>query len=108
MCMEDIRIGRESTWFYDFVIATDSVFLLVPADPHRISLIIDLPGGGTMVVSPKQDMAVNEGIRIAAGTGRLDLKLIEHGRLVCAAWYGYTGIAAVRPVVAGSTLARER
>lgn len=89
MCMEDVRIGRESTAAeYRVVLPTGTVKQIVPYDKDRIALIISPPDLNTVYLSFSQDPGSGVGFLLSYRAGPLCLSLQEHGDIVRRAIYG--------------------
>lgn len=107
MCMEDVRIGRQSTSSAAVVsVGAGAVAQVLPADPYRYSLVLSAPASGSCTYSINQAPGDGEGITFHAGGGPITLGIQEHGDLVRRAWYVYCS-AAVRVAVHTSSLRKE-
>lgn len=107
MCMEDVRIGRESQGQYgDAVIAT-TVTPYVPADPHRIALIMWGPPSGTSELSTNPKFSSGQGFHLGSGEGGVVLDVQRHGDIVRRAWYATHSVGGVNMHWEGASLHKE-
>lgn len=94
MCMEDVRIGRETISSAAVVsVGAGAVAQVLPADPYRYALVLSAPASGTCTYSVNQAPGDGEGITFHAGGGPITLGIQEHGDLVRRAWYVYSSAA---------------
>lgn len=84
MCMEDIRIGRETTSSITMVEVpgSPSTIQVARADPKRISLTIQAASNATVSVGPNSTIAINTGIGLTLPGHELHLNIRDHGSLV--------------------------
>lgn len=86
MCMEDIRIGRESAASESLVsVAATETPLVSPAE-DRIGLAIYPVATNTIFLSTVGGVVPNNGIRVNDATGPLIMNFLTHGSLVRKGW----------------------
>lgn len=88
MCMEDIRIGRESgTGIKTVTCPAATITRLCPADPSRTRLILSGDGVTNVTVGPA-DMSLSavSGFAITPSSGTLVIRLEDYGSLVRQSW----------------------
>lgn len=82
MCIEDIRLGRQSYSREDHVSVGTSLSVLVPNADNRISLVISAPTQGNVYISVNPNDAGTNGIQLSAGMPPLQLTIQSHGGIV--------------------------
>jgi len=82
MCIEDVRLQRE-TGKGEFVVNVDVTSVdFLPANPKRTSLMISSPIANRITLSFKQTAIDQEGIVLFAGNNPITLSLLTHGNLI--------------------------
>lgn len=86
MCLEDIRLGRETLSGVTTLVLDGTDQPLLPQSMSRIALILTPPSQGVVFYHIGSTIPANQGIRLAAGDGPLILDIQQHGDLVRRAW----------------------
>lgn len=107
MCMEDVRIGRDtSTIVNTFTTSAASTELLKP-NPLRLAIILSPPAAGTVFYSPEPISAGGNGLCLQLGSTPLALNVKDHGDIVRQGWYGRGDAANRVHTVIETILARQ-
>lgn len=95
MCMEDVRLGRETGAAPSVIDCPDATAtLLLPYNANRFAVLIGLADTDPAVIGPQgMNVAAGRGYLLAAGAEPLKLDIQHHGRMVTMPWYG-SGIGA--------------
>jgi hypothetical protein len=88
MCMEDVRIGRDSGSTQQIVEMTTTPRPIVEVDQFRTTLIISAPSAGILTLSFLPTVTANNGIRLNTTDPPLILTLQKHGSIVTRMIYG--------------------
>lgn len=107
MCMEDVRLGRETLGRSQTISVLTTKVVLVAENRDRYAVIISAPTTNPLFVSWENDLGVTTGIRLAAGTSPLILTIQQHGRLVQGPIYASAPAGAESIHVAESVLTRQ-
>lgn len=106
MCMEDVRLARQTTTRVTQVTGDSGVWVLVAQqDPDRWSLVIQFQGGSDVQLS-----CGASGLPQFAGSVPTDavtvfmIDLLHYGDMVTQPWYIYSGSSSVLAVVTESSL----
>lgn len=86
MCLEDIRLGRETQSGFTTLVLDGNDQPLLPQSPSRISLLLNPPSAGVAFYHTGSTIVADQGIRLAAGDGPLRLDIQRDGDLVRRAW----------------------
>lgn len=109
MCMEDVRLGRETTFQANSISlanATNSV--IANYDPYRTALILMVTGATAALIGPKPlSPAGGEGAHLGQGEGALSLDVLHHGNLVTQEWRASGDGGATKIVVWQSRLEKD-
>lgn len=87
MCMEDIRLGRQSLWTETNTAVGIASGNLVAGSPTRDVLIFSPPLAGTVTISTVSPVVAGVGFALNAGGLPLMLNIRDHGAMVTAAWF---------------------
>src|SRR5688572_29365150 len=87
MCIEDIRLQRETTASEDVTSVGQTAVQLVGPSHLRTALVISCPHSGYITIGFTPSVAVNEGIILNALGTPLVLSLDTHGAVVKKAIY---------------------
>lgn len=82
MCMEDVRIGRESFSRQSDLVVGNTSRSLVSASPGRIALLICPPSAGSITVSLDQTAVLGNGITLASTSSPVRLNIQHDGALL--------------------------
>lgn len=109
MCMEDVRIGRDTaTTVRNVGCPEEEVTLLCVANPDRYSLLFQIPGGGvTRIRCQAQVDNVDFPLWPVSPQGFFILDLQQHGDLVCQPWACYANGGSATIVVTETVLRRQ-
>lgn len=89
MCCEDLKIS-ESIWGEGHtiaIVAGDQEIL--PADPHRVSIIFGQPDAGTVRLTAGNDDAAGAGLLLGPALPPVLIDKWRHGQLVTKSWRGF-------------------
>lgn len=92
MCMEDVRMGRE-TWgqYQSVAIGTTAVQLWGHAD-KRVRVVLFGPRSGIATVAPTPNPTIGQGILISASDQPIILTIEDYGSILTNAWFAITDI----------------
>lgn len=109
MCMEDIRLGRESTAVVNqTTIPANQRVQLCGDDIARTALLISNDGVNLVLLTPRgAPQTAAFGIALTSGTPFIQLTIEEHGNLVQSAWFGGIGATPVNVTVIETRLAKD-
>ncbi len=97
MCMEDIRLGRETITRITNVTMGTADAILIGNEPRRKSLIICQPSNGSVQLLPRSTASGTVGFDLAPGMAPIILTVEHHGSLVTDEWHGLADAGA--PIV---------
>lgn len=107
MCMEDVRLGRQSHAQEIKCIVTTTSALILPYDPHRIALVISCPTGSNVHLS-FGPVAVSGGGMVLGQLGTpIVLNIQQHGDIVRRAIYAVSDNTTATFMIWAATLAKE-
>ena len=86
MCMEDVRLGRESPGNLVFATIGTASTPFLPADPMRVAIRFGAPSAGTITYSTETISAVGNGLIVSTSAPGFDLDVKTHGDIVKRAW----------------------
>lgn len=107
MCMEDIRLGRESKTGEKTVTVQTSSTLLVGPDKFRTSLIISTGVTNRVTLSVNNPAVNGSGMILHAGTAPLKLCLANDGDIVTRGFYAIANAASEVITVWETSLAKD-
>jgi hypothetical protein len=87
MCMEDVRIGRDTMGGIAPFSASNASNLAIAESVTRVSLVLTRPLAGTVTYSTERPAVSGVGINLGVGDSALSLDIATHGDLVRRAWY---------------------
>lgn len=109
MCMEDVRLGRETG--YATVVASAAAAtpaVIIGPDPQRVALMISVQGAVNALVGPKNlDMSGGAGIVLSQTMLPLKLTLTDQGRVVTDSWSA-SGIGGTATVIVVATYLEKK
>lgn len=83
MCMEDVRIGRDTICVETTVQVQLTATPLLAASDDRYALVLSVPqGSGGLELSINPAFTIGQGLQMNAGTPPLILTIQEHGDIV--------------------------
>lgn len=107
MCMEDVRIGRETTGGQvATTVGTTSVQIL-SGSPHRYSIVLTPGIANHITFSTENPAVLGQGINLGPGDGCCKLNIQHHGDLVRKAWYAIADAGSNAIAVMVTNLAKE-
>lgn len=95
MCIEDIRIARQTTSNRLNLSVTTAAKAIVSHAPNRYAIIFMPPASGTISINVESTVAAGEGISIPAGGAPVILKLTDVGDLVRRGWWAIMSAGTV-------------
>lgn len=108
MCMEDVRIGRETNATDIIVVVASTPTQLVGGSSKRYCLIFSPPTAGRITIGRDSNhVSDGGGLVLAAGCDPLVLTIQDHGDLVRGPWYAANDGTSRTVGVAWSILERE-
>lgn len=109
MCMEDIRLGRQTGRQWTAApVGAAAATMIAPPDPRRTAIIIGASADGVVYIAPEGDRpAAGRGIMLPQSGPPLVLDLTHHGAIVTAGWYAICPAGVTHVGVATATLQRE-
>lgn len=105
MCIEDVRMGRQSNaQTQSTAIAAGGTAQVLPADPFRYCVILSPPSAGSITYNIRPNPADGEGLTFHQGSSPIALDIQSHGDLVRRAWFAYaTNAVTVAPLTVSMT-----
>lgn len=101
MCMEDVKLGRETQPVYTTVTAGTTAAQLVEGSGARWSLVIGPPSSGVIWVLPGYTVKAGQGFCLASGDPPLRFEVSDDGQMVMEPWFVIADAGApIVPVVA--------
>lgn len=82
MCLEDVRLMRQSKTVDNTVAIATSSVVLAPANRKRIALLISAPTTVRITLSFKDTAVLDQGINLYPTNVPLHLTLEKHGQIV--------------------------
>lgn len=93
MCIEDVRLGRQSIWSENNVPVGIASGNLCAASPNRVALVFSPPLAGTVTISTISPVVSGVGFALNAGGLPLMLNIRDHGQMVTQAWFAIASVA---------------
>jgi len=87
MCMEDVKIGRETMGGQTDLTASLTSQPLLPGADDRYSIVFTAPVAGHVTYSLANPAILGNGINLGVGDGTSQLDIQHHGDLVRRQWF---------------------
>lgn len=87
MCMEDIKIGRETKMVQTPKVVGVAAAVIVQADPLRTKLVFCSPSSGNVTLSLKEGVTAGVGLIVPTGLNPFVMSIEDFGQLVTMQWY---------------------
>lgn len=88
MCMEDVRLGRESG--FNVIPIRTPPGIVVPlfgGAEQRTAIILGAPQAGLLTYSTKADVTTTNGLNLGPGQFPIILTVKDHGKIVQQPWF---------------------
>lgn len=96
MCMEDIRLGRQTVTMEVPISLTNASQAFLERDLFRTVLILWPPPSGTTTFSINSPVVVDQGITVPSGSPPVVLNIKDHGDIVTRQWFAIHSAGGVR------------
>lgn len=93
MCIEDIRLGRQTNWTEANVAVGVTSGNLVAAAPNRVVLIFSPPAAGTVTFSSISPVVAGAGFALNSSGLPIVMNIETWGGGVQAAWFAIASVA---------------
>ena len=107
MCMEDVRIGRDTQSIQMQFTSALTSSPVIAADENRVTLILPGPLANVITYSINDPAVSGQGIRLGAQSPSIILNIWDHGDLVRRAWTCIHTVAGETLSVLATRLTKE-
>lgn len=107
MCMEDVKIGRETGGNEVPYSVGASAIQILPNDPKRTSLILSPPIANTVTFGFTNSVASGVGMNLSVNSSPIVLNIKDHGELVTKPIFAIGSGAGTNGAIWYSSLQRE-